>query len=144
MRTAWEEAGTAEEHDAGRLRAAQSACYEAEDFARYFVLSGRLAALDPGYARSYEVWVQTVLHALGRREPGLRFLQVGAMDGKRFDPVYAFAKHYAWRGLVLEPLPDLFALLAERGYRVRMSESDVMAVAPALHEAIDAEIGWPC
>lgn len=280
------EAGAVQESDPQRLRAEQSALYQAEEFGRYFALSDRLAALCPGYARSYEFWVQTVLHALSRREPDLVFLQVGAMDGKRFDPIYAFVKHYAWRGLVLEPLPDLFealvahyrghdrvtpvnaalaeadgerimlrvrrqavldgavplwaeglgsfhpernalggvgvgpdlhaallahadevpvacltlrslagrydlrrldllqvdaegceldilrqvdgagyrpqvihlehwalaerdrgelfGLLGERGYRMRMSESDVMAVAPGLHAAIDVDLGWPC
>jgi FkbM family methyltransferase len=101
-----------EESDPERLRAEQSACYEAEDFARYFALSKRLAEACQGYARSYEFWVHTVLHTLAHREPDLFFLQVGAMDGKRFDPIYAFVKRYGWKGLVLEPLPDLFEALA--------------------------------
>ncbi len=97
---------------AGRLRAEQVAQFDAEDFERYFALSERLAAASPGYARSYEFWLQTVLHALARLVPGLTFLQVGGMDGKRYDPVYAFIKHYRWRGFILEPLPDLFEALS--------------------------------
>lgn len=98
--------------EAGRLRAEQVAQFDAEDFTRYFALSDRLAAASPGYARSYEFWLQTVLHALARLAPDLAFVQVGGMDGKRYDPVYAFIKHYRWRGLILEPLPDLFEALS--------------------------------
>lgn len=101
-----------EGNDPARLRERQSEAYEREDFPAYFALSERLAAVSPGYARSFECWTQTVLHTLARDAPDLRFLQVGGMDGKRYDPIYAFAKHYAWRGLVLEPLPDLFEALA--------------------------------
>jgi FkbM family methyltransferase len=108
-RTAQEDA--AGESDPKQLRAQQVACYQAEDFTHYFTLSERLAKVCPGFARSYEFWIHTVLHALARCAPDLFFLQVGAMDGKRFDPIYPFVKHYGWSGLALEPLPDLFAAL---------------------------------
>ncbi len=98
--------------DPDRVRAEQTAYYGSEDFTPYFELSKRLAALSPGYARSYEYWLQTVLHALARTPPDLGFLQVGAMDGKRYDPIYAFVQHYRWAGLILEPLPDLFVALS--------------------------------
>lgn len=98
--------------DPGRLRAEQSAAYDAEDFARYFALSEQLASIAPAYARSYEFWTHTVFHALARHKSAPYFLQAGAMDGKRFDPIYAFVKHYRWPGLILEPLPDLFQTLA--------------------------------
>src|SRR3954453_6805734 len=101
----------AEEIGPEQLRAQQVASYQAEDFGPYFTLSERLARICPGFARSYEFWIHTVLHALARCAPDLFFLQVGAMDGKRFDPIYAFVKHYGWSGLALEPLPDLFAAL---------------------------------
>lgn len=100
------------EDEAASLRAEQGAAFVADDLERYFELSDALAAAAPGYARSYEYWVQTVLHALARDVPDPVFLQVGAMDGKRYDPIYAFAKHYRWHGLIMEPLPDLFGALA--------------------------------
>lgn len=93
------------------LRAAQGAAYQAEDFPRYFELSAQLVATSPGFAASHEAAVHAALHQLARAKPGLRFVQVGAMDGKRYDPIYAFVKHYGWRGLVLEPLADLFQAL---------------------------------
>ena len=71
-----------------------------------------MAIADPDYGQSYAHLMHTVLHALARTVTDVRFLQVGGMDGKQFDPVYAFVKHYRWSGVILEPLPDLFAALA--------------------------------
>jgi hypothetical protein len=104
--------GTPAGRDAERLRAEQSAAFQGEEFARFFALTQRLAEVSPGYARSYEFHVHAVLRVLAQREPELFFLQVGGMDGKRFDPIYAFVKHHRWKGIILEPLPDLFAALA--------------------------------
>jgi FkbM family methyltransferase len=38
-------------------------------------------------------------------------LQVGAMDGVSYDPIHAWLARGGWRGLLVEPLPDLFAAL---------------------------------
>ena len=97
--------------DAAALRREQAESYEREDFAACFAAGERLALADPVYGRSYAHHLHIVLHALARLAPDMRFLQVGGMDGKRFDPVYAFVKHYRWCGVILEPLPDLFAAL---------------------------------
>ncbi len=97
--------------DAAALRREQAESYEREDFAACFAAGERLALADPAYGRSYAHYLHAVLHALARMAPDLRFLQVGGMDGKRFDPVYAFVKRYRWSGVILEPLPDLFAAL---------------------------------
>lgn len=35
------------------------------------------------------------------------FLQVGVMDGKSYDPIYPFIRHYGWKGILVEPLPDM-------------------------------------
>jgi hypothetical protein len=113
MRTAdTTQEGASAESTADRLRAEQSASFQAEEFGRFFIYTRRLAEVSPGYARSYEFYVHCVLHVLAQRKPDLFFLQIGGMDGKRFDPIYAFVKHYQWKGLILEPLPDLFEALA--------------------------------
>lgn len=39
------------------------------------------------------------------------FVEVGAMDGVSFDPLYRYVTRYGWHGLLVEPLPDLFAQL---------------------------------
>lgn len=39
------------------------------------------------------------------------FLQVGAMDGMVDDPIQHFVKAHGWRGILVEPLPDMMARL---------------------------------
>lgn len=38
----------------------------------------------------------------------LTFVQIGAMDGKSFDPIYKYIQKYKWKGILVEPLPDYF------------------------------------
>lgn len=44
--------------------------------------------------------------AIGRSTPA-RFVQIGAMDGVSFDPIHDHVRRHGWRGLLVEPLPDL-------------------------------------
>jgi FkbM family methyltransferase len=46
---------------------------------------------------------------------GRRFIQIGANDGVRGDPVFYKVRDHGWSGLLIEPLPDLFAEL-QRNY----------------------------
>jgi len=39
------------------------------------------------------------------------FIQVGAMDGVALDPIHPFVKEFGWRGILIEPVPDLFEKL---------------------------------
>src|SRR5204863_9792937 len=39
------------------------------------------------------------------------FVQIGACDGVSFDALYDFVVRYRLRGIVVEPLPDLYAEL---------------------------------
>jgi hypothetical protein len=43
----------------------------------------------------------------------LCFIQVGANDGKRFDPLHPFVRRYRWRGVLVEPVPQNFRALEE-------------------------------
>lgn len=45
--------------------------------------------------------------------PNVFFVEVGANDGFAFDPLYESVVKHGWRGLLIEPLPDLFAQLRE-------------------------------
>ncbi|MDI1247260.1 MAG: FkbM family methyltransferase [Lacunisphaera sp.] len=63
---------------------------------------------------------------------GLRFIQVGANDGQRADPLQPFIDQYAWTGLMLEPLKGNFAALqrhrgANPRLRLRRAAVDVAA-----------------
>jgi FkbM family methyltransferase len=43
--------------------------------------------------------------------PDMFFVNVGASDGLSNDPVYPFIRKYGWRGLLVEPVPHVFAML---------------------------------
>jgi len=45
--------------------------------------------------------------------PDFFFVQVGANDGKQFDPIRDYVRYYQWKGLLLEPVADYFAELKE-------------------------------
>ncbi|PAW68622.1 MAG: hypothetical protein B9S34_01820 [Opitutia bacterium Tous-C1TDCM] len=45
---------------------------------------------------------------------GLRFIQIGANDGQRYDPLAAFIARHGWQGVMLEPMPAYFAALQNR------------------------------
>src|SRR5271168_5191347 len=49
------------------------------------------------------------LFDLARSRKDIFVLQVGANDGKRHDALSPFLQEFQWRGLLLEPLPDIFA-----------------------------------
>ncbi|MBX2869494.1 MAG: FkbM family methyltransferase [Acidiferrobacterales bacterium] len=53
------------------------------------------------------------LHELCRLQPELFFLEIGAMDGKSFDLLHDFIRQYQWRGILVEPLTDLFQELKQ-------------------------------
>ena len=52
--------------------------------------------------------LETTLAALPQ---GLFFVQVGAMDGVANDPIHKFVIDKVWRGILIEPMPDMFARL---------------------------------
>ncbi|QPN59139.1 FkbM family methyltransferase [Synechococcus sp. CBW1002] len=45
------------------------------------------------------------------REHPLTFVQVGANDGIHGDPLHAYILRHEWRGILIEPQPDVFARL---------------------------------
>jgi FkbM family methyltransferase len=45
------------------------------------------------------------------RSDGLRFIQIGANDGRRGDPVWHKVHAHGWTGLLVEPMPSVFAEL---------------------------------
>ena len=57
--------------------------------------------------------------AHGRR---VTFLQVGASDGLRWDPIRSFIVRDAWDGILVEPLPSVFDLLQSNYGYVKKSK----------------------
>lgn len=41
------------------------------------------------------------------------FVQIGAFDGRRYDPLFAWVQAHRWRGLLIEPQPRYFSKLVE-------------------------------
>src|SRR4029453_18454609 len=71
------------------------------------------------------------LQSLTRRpEHRLKFVQIGANDGIRFDALHKFVTSHPCSGVVVEPLPDMFE-------RLRANYADYPLIVPvnkAIHE----------
>lgn len=63
--------------------------------------------------------------------PGFTFVQIGANDGKRFDPIHHYVAAHKWRGLVVEPIREYFEDL-QRNYA---SEPQVVCCNYAIFES---------
>ena len=58
----------------------------------------------------------TLDYALARRATladDIFFVQIGAFDGRRYDPLFAWVQARRWRGLLVEPQPSFFSELVE-------------------------------
>lgn len=54
------------------------------------------------------------LETLGERKgEDIFILQIGAMDGKTFDPVHEYITRFGWQGLLVEPVKEHFEALKE-------------------------------
>ncbi|AMN46105.1 hypothetical protein ACG33_03065 [Steroidobacter denitrificans] len=77
---------------------------------------------------------QRQLDTLVRGAPqGLKFVQIGANDGVRFDGLYSFVTEHSCAGIVVEPLPDMFG-------RLRMNYADYPQIVP-VNRAIHTTAG---
>jgi hypothetical protein len=54
-------------------------------------------------------WAGLLEEAAGR--PGFFFIQIGAADGRIGDPIHHLVERHRWRGILVEPLPHMFAAL---------------------------------
>jgi FkbM family methyltransferase len=52
-----------------------------------------------------------LLNAFARAYPRARFLEIGANDGERFDPLAPFVADSEWTGVMIEPVPYVFERL---------------------------------
>ena len=68
--------------------------------------------IDIGDDASIDVF-DLVVHRLIADRPDLFFLQIGAHDGKDDDPLRQYVTRHHWRGILVEPQPDMFARLTE-------------------------------
>lgn len=70
-------------------------------------------------------------------DPALRFIQVGANDGVYVDPLRSYVQRFGWRGILVEPQPDVFARL-QHNYRDQAQQLifENVAIAPESQEVI--------
>jgi FkbM family methyltransferase len=61
----------------------------------------------------FERIAQHLFRHLTARQGQVSFVQVGANDGNRADPIKQFVKGGNWSGLMIEPVPFVFASLRE-------------------------------
>jgi len=80
----------------------------ANDWWRYRV-AVRIAECLPGDARTPHQVIRAKLKKLRRRK--IRFVQIGAYDGRTGDPLYPLIVKGGWEGVLVEPHPDAFAAL---------------------------------
>jgi FkbM family methyltransferase len=75
-----------------------------------------------------------VLDMLVRRECSGRkdfyFVQIGANDGLRFDPIRKYILEYHWRGLLVEPVPYLFEQLVKNYAGEAQLDFESAAIGP--------------
>jgi FkbM family methyltransferase len=64
-----------------------------------------------------------------RKHSPVTFLQVGANDGFIYDPLHKFIKRDNWRGVMLEPQPDVFN---EYLVKLHMKRPEILMVNAAL------------
>jgi FkbM family methyltransferase len=78
------------------------------------------------------------------------FVEIGANDGKKNDPLYYYIKKYGWRGILVEPDPVNFKKLKEnyRGVEGLIFENTGIGPEPGkmlfykIKDITDQEPGW--
>jgi FkbM family methyltransferase len=78
-----------------------------------------------------ELW-QSLLSKLNAKTSDVFFVEIGAMDGVSFDPLYQHVVANGWRGLLVEPLDDMFHQLkkAYQNQKGLIFENVAIADAP--------------
>src|SRR5450631_1993798 len=78
------------------------------------------------------------------------FVEIGANDGKKNDPLYYYVKKYGWRGILVEPDPSNFKKLKDnyRGVEGLIFENTGIGPEPGemlfykIKDITDQEPGW--
>jgi FkbM family methyltransferase len=81
--------------------------------------------------RPLDVFRLSVEALMAKRGDAVRFVQIGANDGKFVDPLRRYVLKHPWRGVLVEPQPKVFAQLKANyaGLEDRLAFENV-AIAP--------------
>lgn len=83
------------------------------------------------------------LHSLSAYGP-IRFIQVGASDGLRWDPLRRHIINNRWEGALVEPLPPVFELLKKNYAHVRRRQKLSFVNAALSSASGDSLTFWAC
>lgn len=92
----------------------------------------------PGHQRAQIPVFQLAVHLLmAKGQPSLSFIQVGANDGVYVDPLRSYVQRFGWRGVLVEPQPDVFARLVDN-YRDQADRLifENVAIAPSQRQVV--------
>ena len=82
-----------------------------------------------------------LLREFARRTGGVvNFVQIGANDGLRSDPIREFVVRYGWRGVMVEPMP--FAFDALRRNYAGYPRLDLVFLNAAVSEVREEKVFW--
>jgi FkbM family methyltransferase len=93
--------------------------------------------------------VEETVEAFAGAYPEAFFIQIGANDGEQRDPLRREVLHRRWRGLLIEPLPDVFERLqrnyagVERVELLNIAIADSDGSRPLWHLAPSDDPGLP-
>ncbi len=73
----------------------------------------RVEKIRPGVENPIDVFSLVVEDYMSSHGTNLTFVQVGANDGWECDPIRKFVREHHWRGILIEPQPNVFARLVE-------------------------------
>jgi len=54
-----------------------------------------------------------IISSFSRRTQNFFFIQIGAYDGRKGDPIYEMVRQNRWSGILVEPQPDIFERLKQ-------------------------------
>jgi FkbM family methyltransferase len=58
-----------------------------------------------------QININILFTLLSKKLKRVSFVQIGANDGIKNDPIFPYVRKYQWRGILVEPLPNLFEKL---------------------------------
>jgi FkbM family methyltransferase len=78
-----------------------------------------------------------------RHGKGINFIQIGANDGLRWDPIRRFVVRDKWKGVFVEPIPDSFKLLRHNYSYIKNSDFVFVNAAVGASKSDDLKF-WTC
>lgn len=78
-----------------------------QNFPKVYALAAKIHRYSSNCPNEHDV-----LDRFARVEKDVCFIQIGAHDGKSDDHLYSFVRSYGWKGILFEPVKELFDALS--------------------------------